>query len=143
MADLFPLMDKLTADGRLSHGEYVTLINERTPEAAAYLAEKAVAARKAIYGSTVYIRGLIEVSNICKNDCLYCGIRAGNPHCDRYRLTEEDILSACAEGYELGFRTSTAFSARYAAVSGVLSSMRVTSSPWVSRPFSASLSISL
>jgi len=105
MADLFPLIDKLAADGRLSHGEYVTLINERTPEAAAYLAEKAVAARKVIYGNTVYIRGLIEVSNICKNDCLYCGIRAGNLHCDRYRLTEEDILAACAEGYGLGFRT--------------------------------------
>ena len=105
MADLFSLIDKLAADGSLSHGEYVALIDERTPETAAYLADKAVAARKAIYGNTVYIRGLIEVSNICKNDCLYCGIRAGNPHCDRYRLTEEDILSACDEGYGLGFRT--------------------------------------
>ena len=105
MADLFPLIDKLAADGKLSHEEYVTLIDSRTPEAAAYLAERAVAVRKAIYGNTVYIRGLIEVSNICKNDCLYCGIRVGNPHCDRYRLTEEDILSACAEGYVLGFRT--------------------------------------
>ena len=109
MADLFSLIyrliDKLAENGRLTHGELVTLIDERTPDTAAYLAEKAVEVRKAIYGNTVYIRGLIEVSNICKNDCLYCGIRAGNPHCDRYRLTEEDILSACAEGYELGFRT--------------------------------------
>ena len=105
MAELFTLIDKLAAGGRLTHGELVTLIDGRTPEATAYLAEKAVAVRKAIYGNTVYIRGLIEVSNICKNDCLYCGIRAGNPNCDRYRLTEEDILSACAEGYELGFRT--------------------------------------
>ena len=105
MAELFGLIDRLAVGERLSHGELVTLIDERTPETAAYLAEKAVAVRKAIYGNTVFIRGLIEVSNICKNDCLYCGIRAGNPHCDRYRLTEEDILSACAEGYELGFRT--------------------------------------
>ncbi len=105
MAELFTLIDKLAAGGRLTHGELVTLIDGRTPEATAYLAEKAVAVRKANYGNTVYIRGLIEVSNICKNDCLYCGIRAGNPNCDRYRLTEEDILSACAEGYELGFRT--------------------------------------
>ena len=105
MAELFTLIDKLAAGGRLTHGELVTLIDGRTPEVTAYLAEKAVAVRKAIYGNTVYIRGLIEVSNICKNDCLYCGIRAGNPNCDRYRLTEEDILSACAEGYELGFRT--------------------------------------
>ena len=105
MADLFSLIDKLAAGGRLTHGELVALIDERTPDSAAYLAEKAVEARQAIYGNTVYVRGLIEVSNICKNDCLYCGIRAGNRDCDRYRLTEEDILSACAEGYELGFRT--------------------------------------
>ena len=105
MANLLHLIDKLAAGEGLSHDEFVTLINSRTPDSAAYLAEKAVEKRQAVYGNTVYIRGLIEVSNICKNDCLYCGIRAGNPNCDRYRLTEEDILSACAEGYELGFRT--------------------------------------
>ena len=105
MADLFTLIDRLAAGESLSHGEFVTLIDGRAPETAAYLAEKAVVKRQEIYGNTVFIRGLIEVSNICKNDCLYCGIRAGNPHCDRYRLDDEDILSACAEGYELGFRT--------------------------------------
>ena len=104
MAELFGLIDKLAAGKILTHGELVTLIDERTPDTAAYLAEKAVAVRKAMYGNAVYIRGLIEVSNICKNDCLYCGIRAGNPHCDRYRLTEEDILSACAEGKRLVYR---------------------------------------
>ena len=101
MAELFSqaygLIDRLAAGERLTHGELVTLIDGRTPDTAAYLAEKAVTVRKAVYGNIVYIRGLIEVSNICKNDCLYCGIRAGNPNCDRYRLTEEDILSACAE----------------------------------------------
>ena len=105
MADLFHLADKLAKAGGLSHEEYVALIEGRNPAITARLADLAVAKRHAIYGNTVYIRGLIEVSNICKNDCLYCGIRAGNPACDRYRLTEEDILSACAEGYELGFRT--------------------------------------
>ena len=105
MAELLSLVDRLEAGERLTHGEFTALINGRTPEVTAYLAEKAVEKRQAIYGNTVYIRGLIEVSNICKNDCFYCGIRAGNPHCDRYRLTDEDILSACAEGYELGFRT--------------------------------------
>ena len=99
------LIDKLAAGERLSHKEYVDLIDGRNSEAAVYLAEKAVEKRQALYGNTVYIRGLIEVSNICRNDCLYCGIRAGNPNCDRYRLTDEDILSACDEGYELGFRT--------------------------------------
>ena len=105
MADLFRLADKLADTGTLSHEEYAALIDGRTPAVTAYLAARAVERRKSIYGNTVYIRGLIEVSNICKNDCLYCGIRAGNPHCDRYRLTDEDILAACAEGYELGFRT--------------------------------------
>ncbi len=105
MADLFYVADRLAAEGTLSHGEYVSLIEGRNSEIASYLASLAVERRRAIYGNTVYIRGLIEVSNICKNDCLYCGIRAGNPACDRYRLTEEDILSACDEGYALGFRT--------------------------------------
>ncbi|MBQ9151293.1 MAG: [Clostridia bacterium] len=107
MADtrILTLIDKLAATGSLTHGEYQALIEGRDAEATARLAESAVQKRQAIYGNTVYIRGLIEVSNICKNDCLYCGIRAGNPNCDRYRLEGEDILSACAEGYELGFRT--------------------------------------
>ncbi len=105
MADLFQLADKLAQADCLTHEEYTALIEGRNPEITAYLADLAVAKRQAIYGNTVYIRGLIEVSNICKNDCLYCGIRAGNHACDRYRLTDEDILSACAEGYALGFRT--------------------------------------
>ena len=105
MADLSFIIDKMTAGEIPTHREFTDLINQRTPETAAALAEKAVAKRLMIYGNTVYIRGLIEISNVCKNDCLYCGIRAGNPHCDRYRLTEEDILSACEEGYGLGFRT--------------------------------------
>ena len=69
------------------------------------LAERAVAVRKRIYGNAVFTRGLIEISNICKNDCLYCGIRRSNNHCQRYRLTFEDIIGCCREGYELGFRT--------------------------------------
>ena len=105
MADLFHLADRLAEEQALSHEEYVALIDGRTPEITAYLAELAVARRRAVYGNAVYIRGLIEVSNICKNDCLYCGIRAGNAACDRYRLTDEDILAACDEGYGLGFRT--------------------------------------
>lgn len=61
--------------------------------------------RREIYGDEVYIRGLIEISNYCKNNCLYCGIRSGNPKPLRYRLAPEDILECCAEGYTLGFRT--------------------------------------
>ena len=58
-----------------------------------------------MYGTDVYVRGLIEYSNYCKNNCLYCGIRAGNKNASRYRLSTEDILSCCRSGYALGFRT--------------------------------------
>lgn len=57
------------------------------------------------YGKDVYIRGLIEFTNYCKNDCYYCGIRRSNKKAVRYRLTEKEILSCCKTGYELGFRT--------------------------------------
>lgn len=61
--------------------------------------------RKEIYGNKVYIRGLIEVSSYCKNDCYYCGIRCSNKKAERYRLKRDEILSCCKEGYNLGFRT--------------------------------------
>lgn len=61
--------------------------------------------REEYYGKDVYIRGLIEFTNICKNNCYYCGIRAANTKVNRYRLNKEDILQCCDEGYELGFRT--------------------------------------
>lgn len=61
--------------------------------------------RREYYGDKVYLRGLIEFTNYCKNDCYYCGIRCGNRKANRYRLSKEEILSACKEGYELGYRT--------------------------------------
>lgn len=69
------------------------------------LKEEAVRIRKRYYGDKVYTRGLIEFTNYCRNDCYYCGIRRGNLHARRYRLTKEEILECCANGYELGFRT--------------------------------------
>ena len=99
------LIETLSEEHCLSEAEYQYLIENRTDEAAALLAEKAVAARRAVYGNRVYVRGLIEISNICKNDCLYCGIRCSNSEVNRYRLTKEEILSCCREGYRLGFRT--------------------------------------
>lgn len=60
---------------------------------------------QSIYGNKVYIRGLIEFTNNCKNDCLYCGIRRSNKNTERYRLSEEQILACCARGYVMGFRT--------------------------------------
>lgn len=63
------------------------------------------AVRRRYYGDQIYIRGLIEISNHCKNNCYYCGIRAGNRQIERYRLTKEEILSCCEKGYASGFRT--------------------------------------
>lgn len=105
MSELFSLIDKLCSDGSLCLSEYEALITNRTEELARYAAERAVKARKEIYGNEVFIRGLIEISNYCKNDCLYCGIRRSNLKAERYRLDETQILSCCDLGYELGFRT--------------------------------------
>ena len=99
------LIDRLEQNHALTEAEYAALITGRTEEAAVYLAEKARRACHRVYGNQVYIRGLIEVSNICRNDCLYCGIRRSNTNCVRYRLTAEQILSCCRSGYALGFRT--------------------------------------
>ncbi len=96
---------KLINGDSLAVNEYQYLIDNRNDEIAEIIRNEAVKKRKEIYGNKVFIRGLIEISNICKNDCLYCGIRGSNKNCDRYRLTKEEILSCCQEGYELGFRT--------------------------------------
>lgn len=98
-------IEKLEHTKSLSLEEYEALIRERDEVSTQFLRERAVAVRRRYYQNHVFIRGLIEISNICKNDCYYCGIRKSNHLCDRYRLTEEEILSCCEAGYELGFRT--------------------------------------
>lgn len=105
MTELEQLIYKLRDTHSLTLAEYETLITRRNEEAAGLLAAFALVEKQKIYGNDIFIRGLIEVSNICRNDCLYCGIRKSNKNCDRYRLTAEDILECCAEGYGLGFRT--------------------------------------
>ncbi len=99
------LIERLAASHGLSEAEYAALIEGRDPASAALLAERATAVRRAIYGDDVFTRGLIEISSVCRNNCLYCGIRAGNPRAARYRLTKEDIFACAAEGHALGFRT--------------------------------------
>lgn len=96
---------RLISEHSLTTEEYAFLIENRTPEITERLQKEAVRLRKEIYGNAVFIRGLIEISNICRNDCLYCGIRKSNRNCDRYRLSREDILLCADEGYTLGFRT--------------------------------------
>lgn len=99
------LIAKLSASRSLTEEEYQLLIDERTKTSAEELKSRAVAVRKAIYGNAIYVRGLLEISNYCKNDCLYCGLRRSNRKCERYRLTEEEILSCAREGFQLGYRT--------------------------------------
>lgn len=99
------IIEKLEKEHSLSINEYEYLITNRNDELAEILAEKARLVRDKIYGKDVYIRGLIEISNICKNDCTYCGIRRSNKSCERYRLTKDEILECANEGYTLGFRT--------------------------------------
>ena len=105
MTDLFDLVDLLAERHALAHEEYRALVKGQTPELATYAAKKADALRREIYGTDIYVRGLIEIGNYCKNDCIYCGIRKSNPNCDRYQLTREQILECCEEGWNLGFRT--------------------------------------
>lgn len=98
------LIKKLKSGAKLDSDEYLCLIENR-----AECAESAFAAaaelRNKIYGKQVYIRGLIEFTNYCKNDCFYCGIRRSNSNAQRYRLSADEILECAKNGYELGFRT--------------------------------------
>ena len=99
------LIDRLERERDLSDAELAALIECSDPQTLDYLAARARAVRDAHYGRKVYIRGLIEYSNYCKNDCLYCGIRRSNRNAERYRLSKEQILDCCCTGYALGFRT--------------------------------------
>ena len=99
------LIETLASTHTLPQSAYQKLVESYDSEAAAFAAQLARQAAQQSYGKTVFIRGLIEISNICKNDCLYCGIRRSNHACSRYRLTPEEILACTQEGYALGFRT--------------------------------------
>ena len=99
------LIDRLAAGERLTEAEYAALVAGFTSELAQYAAALADDVRKKIYGNRIFVRGLIEVGNRCKNDCYYCGIRRSNAAVPRYCLTPEEILGCCAEGHALGFRT--------------------------------------
>lgn len=103
------LLDRLETERRLAAEEYEELVRTLSREEAAGEREELFArarrVREAVYGKKVYIRGLVEVSNVCRNDCYYCGIRKSNGHAVRYRMDQEEILECCREGYRLGFRT--------------------------------------
>lgn len=101
----FELLHLLSEKHHLSLSSYEKILEERT-EADEELAHRlARECTEKYYGRGVYTRGLIEFTNYCKNNCHYCGIQRGNQEVERYRLSKEEILSCCEEGYRLGFRT--------------------------------------
>ena len=100
---MFGLIDKLEKEECLEREEWITLLSACGDEKLRdYAAQKARTVAQGVFGTDIYVRGLIEFSNYCKNDCYYCGIRRSNPGADRYRLSMEDILVCCEEGWELG-----------------------------------------
>lgn len=99
------LIDKLKKTKDLEDAELKRLIENGDPAADRLLFDAADEVRRERYGDLVFLRGLIEFTNCCRNDCYYCGIRRSNTGAERYRLTKEQILDCCAEGYELGYRT--------------------------------------
>ena len=99
------LIDRLVRDRRLACDEFESLLSSATPEERAYARDLAVAATRRQFGNRIYVRGLIEFSNHCRRDCLYCGLRRSNRAVERYRLSPDDILASCAQGYAAGYRT--------------------------------------
>ena len=103
--NLHELIDRLHKEHTLTKEEFITLIKERNEESASYLASLAREEAVNIYGNGVFPRGLVEFTNYCKNNCYDCGIQGSNPNANRYRLSKEEILSACENGYQLGYRS--------------------------------------
>ena len=105
MHKTYEMIDRLQKEKNIDLETLRFLLTTEDKACIEELARRGRETAQSIYGNTVYIRGLIEFTNYCKNDCLYCGIRRSNCNADRYRLTTEQILSCCKTGYELGFRT--------------------------------------
>lgn len=99
------LIDKLNDSKHLDRDEWIQLLSDWDDGDREYAAGIAREISLSVFGNVIYIRGIVEFSNICKNDCLYCGIRKSNKNAQRYRLTDDEILMCCDEGYEQGFRT--------------------------------------
>ena len=99
------IIQQLNDTGSASRDELMFLLNNITDTERETLRKAAQRVARRHFGNKVFIRGLIELSSVCKNDCLYCGLRRSNQNAVRYRLSKEQILSCCENGYALGFRT--------------------------------------
>lgn len=98
-------IDQIQRTRQISIEELKTLLETKDRDVIDYLYEQARRLTQSVFGRKIYIRGLIEFTNFCKNDCYYCGIRKSNKHVQRYRLTKESVMECCEKGYVLGFRT--------------------------------------
>ena len=105
MGNIREIVDKVKRRQDITLEEFRVIMETASKEEMDYLASTAREVADSIYGKNVYVRGLIEFTNYCRNDCYYCGIRRSNKEAERYRLTEEQIMECCQMGYELGFRT--------------------------------------
>lgn len=99
------LIDKLNETHALSENEWTQVIGTYDAGDLAYAMELAHGIALERFGRKIYFRGIVEFTNICRNDCYYCGIRCSNTNAQRYRLDEDDILASCRDGYANGFRT--------------------------------------
>lgn len=98
-------IDLLEKNGILPEDELLSLISAYTDEDRLYAAERARFVSVSVFGKKIYFRGLIELTNYCRNDCYYCGIRKSNKCVTRYRLSESEVMECCEYGYSIGFRT--------------------------------------
>ncbi|MCF8018418.1 MAG: [FeFe] hydrogenase H-cluster radical SAM maturase HydE [Vallitaleaceae bacterium] len=99
------IIDQIYNTSEATGDELLKLLKNLDEESTAYLHARAHEKRLSVYGNKVFMRGLIEFTNYCKSNCMYCGIRRDNKNADRYRLDTETILECCREGHELGYRT--------------------------------------
>lgn len=99
------LVDILRAERHLDSEGYRTLLECDDESVVAYLHQQAREVADEVFGKGIFVRGLVELTNVCRNDCYYCGIRKSNTAVERYILTSEQVLQSCQQGYEIGFRT--------------------------------------
>lgn len=101
------LIEKLSTLRCLEIKEFEQLISAcvKCDDSFNQLRDKATQVAREQFGCGVYMRGLVEISSYCKNNCYYCGLRRDNRNASRYRLSDGEILSTCIEGYEVGLRT--------------------------------------
>ena len=99
------LVNTLRDRRELAPYQYLALLTMHDPQDVEYLLSQAREVAQQQFGTRIYLRGLVELSNVCRNDCLYCGIRRSNRQVARYTLTRDQVLECCEQGYQIGFRT--------------------------------------